>query len=58
MSALGASFGRTTTGPRQSVFLIHFRVGERRWKYDWVIEFDIHKAFDELDPDAATSKIP
>ena len=22
---------------------------ERCWKYDWVIEFDIHKAFDELD---------
>jgi RNA-directed DNA polymerase len=24
-------------------------MGERCWKYDWVIEFDIHKAFDELD---------
>jgi group II intron reverse transcriptase/maturase len=22
---------------------------KRCWKYDWVIEFDIHKAFDELD---------
>ena len=22
---------------------------ERCWKYDWVIEFDIHRAFDELD---------
>lgn len=22
---------------------------ERCWKYDWVVEFDIHKAFDELD---------
>ena len=22
---------------------------ERCWKYDWVIEFDIHKAFDELE---------
>jgi RNA-directed DNA polymerase len=22
---------------------------ERCWKYDWIIEFDIHKAFDELD---------
>src|SRR5207249_1468873 len=22
---------------------------ERCWKYDWVIEFDSHKAFDELD---------
>jgi RNA-directed DNA polymerase len=22
---------------------------ERCWKYDWLIEFDIHKAFDELD---------
>jgi len=22
---------------------------QRCWKYDWVIEFDIHKAFDELD---------
>ena len=24
-------------------------VRERCWKYDWVVEFDIHRAFDELD---------
>jgi RNA-directed DNA polymerase len=37
---------------------------ERCWKYDWVVEFDIRRAFDELDHElllrrcASTSRMP
>jgi group II intron reverse transcriptase/maturase len=35
--------------PRKSATQAVRVVRERCWKYDWVVEFDIQKAFDELD---------
>jgi RNA-directed DNA polymerase len=35
--------------PRKSALQAVGVTRERCWKYDWVVEFDIHKAFDELD---------
>src|ERR1700685_4627327 len=49
--ALEQLFHRDSYGyrPNKSALQAVGVTRERCWKYDWVIEFDIHKAFDELD---------